>query len=139
MADIEVTLNSNVDAVKDATEEAIHTALEMIGMQAQAHVTLKITENGTVDTGMLRQSIQYEVQDHEVHIGTAVHYAPYIEFGTGVYAESGGGRMTPWVFQDRKGNWHRTVGMTPKPFLRPAIQDNQTEYWLILQNELMKI
>jgi len=67
-----------------------------------------------VDTGNLRGSINSEVDEGKlsVRIGTPVEYAPYIEFGTGEYAENGMGRK----------DWK---GMKSQPFLRPALIENR--------------
>lgn len=67
-------------------------------------------KNCPVDTGQLRQSITHEVEGNTGVIGTNVEYAPYVEYGTGIYAKDGNGRQTPWSYKDSKGNWHRTVG-----------------------------
>lgn len=136
--DVKITVN-NVDKILQATEDAIITALEAVGVQAQGYATDNITANGSVNHGVLRSSITFEVEDDTVAVGTNVHYAPYIEFGTGIYAESGGGRKDPWAWQDEKGNWHRTVGMGPKPFLRPAMQDHIEEYQKIIETILAQI
>ena len=76
MADVEFTLTSNADLIKAATDEAIQTALETVGMQAQGHATANITANGSVRTGELRGSIQFEAEGGELVIGTNVKYAP---------------------------------------------------------------
>ena len=73
-----------------------------------------------VDTGDLRNSITHEVEDNVGYIGTNKEYAPYVEFGTGIFASEGNGRDTPWSYQDDEGNWHTTVGQKPQPFLEPA-------------------
>ncbi len=59
-----------------------------------------------------------------------------VELGTGVYAEGGGGRQTPWRYQDRKGEWHTTRGAHPHPYLRPAIENHTEEYKRILERLL---
>lgn len=79
------------------------------------------------DTGQLRSSIQHRVIGNEGEVFTNVSYAMYVEFGTGIYAEAGNGRQTPWSYQDAKGNWHTTRGMTAQPFLRPALDSNRAE------------
>ena len=76
MSNVEVTLTSNADLIRQATDEAIQTALEAVGAQAQANASAKITANGTVDTGTLRDSIDFEAQDQELYVGTNVKYAP---------------------------------------------------------------
>ena len=79
-----------------------------------------------------------ENNGHTVVIGSAVNYAPYVELGTGKFAEGGGGRPTPWVYQDSKGNWHRTSGMKPRPYLRPAIEEHKREYKEVIEQELKR-
>lgn len=78
-------------------------------------------------TGLLRASIKHRVQDNEGIIGTTMDYAPYVEYGTGKYAEAGDGRKTPWVYHTADGEFHFTEGQRPQPYLRPALQDNQAE------------
>ncbi len=79
-----------------------------------------------VDTGNLRGSINSEVNEGKlsVKIGTPVEYAPYIEFGTGEYAENGEGRKGGWFETGTKGK-RFTRGMKAQPFLRPALLDNK--------------
>lgn len=61
-----------------------------------------------------------------------------VELGTGKYAEGGGGRPTPWRYQDSKGNWHTTSGMKPRPYLRPAIEDHKRDYKEVVEEELKR-
>ena len=139
MAQVDFTLTSNADAIKEATEEAIHTALKAVGVQAASNARTKIDSYPAIDTGRLWNSIESEVEDHTVLVGTNVEYGIYVEFGTGQFAENGGGRSTPWSWKDRDGNWHTTIGMHPRPFLRPAIEDNLDDYKSIFEEELSKI
>lgn len=53
-------------------------ALEAAGVFVQGEVMTR----SPVDTGRLRDSYEYEVEDNEVTIGSNVEYAPYVEFGT---------------------------------------------------------
>lgn len=85
-------------------------------------------------TGNLRNSITHEVVGDSVKIGTPVEYGVYVEFGTGIFV--GGGRPTPWVYQDGNGNWHRTSGQRPKPFIKPAVADHADEYKRIIKETL---
>lgn len=78
-------------------------------------------------TGLLRASIKHRVNDNEGIIGTSIDYAPYVEYGTGKYAEQGNGRKTPWVYHTADGEFHFTEGQEPQPYLRPALQDNKAE------------
>lgn len=78
--------------------------------------------NCPVDTGQLRESIRSEVERNEAVVGTNLEYAPYVEYGTGVYAAGGDGREDPWTYCDAEGNWHTTIGQMPQPFLEPAYE-----------------
>ena len=88
-----------------------------------------------VDTGNLRGSINYQVNENElyVRIGTPGKYGPYIEFGTGEFAEGGNGRKGGWFFIDDKGEKHFTFGNKPQPFLRPALLNNKEVIKKILE------
>ena len=88
------------------------------------------------DNGELRRSITSKVeQDGNDAIGivfTPLEYAPYVEYGTGLFAEDGGRKNVPWFYQDDKGEWHSTSGMHPQPFLRPALNENREQIKKIL-------
>lgn len=77
-----------------------------------------------VDSGQLRQSITHQVDGTRGEVGTNVEYAPYVEIGTGIYSTQGGGRQTPWVYKDAKGEWHKTSGSKPQPYMKPALEQN---------------
>ena len=113
---------------------ALLRGLEKIGLVAEGYAK-KLCP---VDTGNLRNSITHVVDDQEpaAIIGTDNEYAAYVELGTGIYAEGGGGRPTPWVYQDAKGNWHYTRGNKAQPFLKPAAADHAIQYRKILEDEL---
>ena len=87
-------------------------------------------EKAPKGTGDLRRSITSEVMelgDETVGIVfTPLEYAPYVEYGTGLFAEGGGGRTdVPWRYKDDEGNWHSTSGQHPQPFMRPALDENR--------------
>ncbi len=88
-------------------------------------------------TGELRNSITSKVDtEGENVVGvvyTPLEYAPYVEFGTGLFAEEQGRTDVPWSYQDEQGNWHTTSGMPPQPFLRPALYENREEIKRILR------
>lgn len=91
-----------------------------------------------VDDGTLRGSITSEVEDNQGIVGTNVEYAPYVEFGTGLFAAKGNGRQTPWTYRDAKGEWHTTAGQHPQPFLQPALDNNKREIRKIINNEISR-
>jgi HK97 gp10 family phage protein len=90
------------------------------------------------DTGALRNSITSKVeQDSEGVKGivfTPLEYAPYVEYGTGLFAEEGNGRKTPWAYEDEKtGDLIYTRGQKPQPYLRPALYENREKINSILK------
>lgn len=91
------------------------------------------------DTGLLRASITHEVYDKEAVVGTNMEYSPYVEYGTGLFAEAGNGRKdVPWHYQTADGEWHSTSGQSPQPFMRPAIDENIEELTDLLTKEFRK-
>ena len=82
-------------------------------------------------TGELRRSITSKVEvDGADVVGTVftpLEYAPYVEFGTGLFAEEGGRKDVPWCYQDDEGEWHSTSGMHPRPYMRPALNENREQ------------
>ena len=90
------------------------------------------------DTGALSRSISSRVEGDTGIVFTSLEYAPYVEFGTGLFAENGGRTDVPWCYQDDKGEWHTTSGQKPQPFMRPALNDNRTEILRILKEALVK-
>lgn len=133
---IDVNLTDNRDAVLASLKQQIEAGLEACGNQAVSHAKSNITEAGRVDTGAMRNSISHIVQDEVCYVGTNQEYAPYHEYGTGIYAD-GGGRQSPWAYQDNKGDWHMTRGMKPIHFLKNAIADHLAEYKAII-NKFLK-
>ena len=91
-----------------------------------------------VDTGDLRNSITHEVEDNVGYVGTNKEYAPYVEFGTGIFASEGNGRDTPWSYQDDEGNWHTTIGQKPQPFLNPAAQTKKKLVIKVFNDEITR-
>lgn len=124
----------NSKEIKKEFEAALLRGLEKCGLVAEGYAK-KLCP---VDTGNLRNSITHVVDEQEpaAIIGTDNEYAAYVELGTGIYAEGGGGRPTPWVYQDAKGNWHYTRGNKAQPFLKPAAADHAIQYRKILEDEL---
>lgn len=131
---------SRVIDVLRATDDALAKAAEVVGgmleTKAKQYITEGVYTNDSlgwyVRTGNLRNSITHEVEqdNHSATaiVGSAVEYAPYVELGTGIYAEHGDGRKTPWRYQDQYGNWHTTSGMPARPYLRPALENHIEDY-----------
>lgn len=104
--------------------------------KACALVERTAKEKAPKGNGELRRSIKSEVKDLEGVVYTPLEYAPYVEFGTGLFAEEGGRKDVPWNYKDDKGNWHSTSGMQPQPYMRPALYENREEILRILKEGL---
>lgn len=77
-------------------------------------------------TGDLARSITFETTPEYGKVFTPLFYAPYVEYGTGLFAEEGGRQDVPWCYKDEKtGEFIYTNGQHPKPFLRPALDENR--------------
>lgn len=140
---------SHIDHVKSATKESLERAAEIIGGMMESKAKEYVTDavyatpsSWYIRTGNLRNSITHDAvaEDNAVTVivGSAVEYAPYVELGTGAHASGGGGRGSSWVYQGQDGNWHRTSGMPPRPFIRPAVENHINDYRGVLQAELSK-
>ena len=106
--------------------------------QACALVERSAKEKAPKATGELRGSITSEVVDLEGVVFTPLEYAPYVEYGTGLFAESGGRQDVPWWYMDETGEWHRTSGQHPQPYMRPALEENREEIIRMLKGALKK-
>lgn len=113
--------NSNIKSAKRSFSSASKRSREAIGVFVVGEAQLR----APVDTGNLKNSYTHRVEADRVHIGTNTKYAIYVELGTGVHAENGNGRKTPWAFMGNDGNWYFTRGSKPQPHLRPAFTQNR--------------
>lgn len=89
-------------------------------------------------TGELANSITHEVKGLTGEVFTPKEYAPYVEFGTGLFAEKGGRADVPWVYCDDKGDFYTTYGQHPQPFMRPALNQNKDEIVRIIKEGATK-
>lgn len=101
--------------------------------RACALVERSAKQKAPKDTGELRRSISSKVQDGVGIVFTPLEYAPYVEYGTGLFAENGGRTDVPWSYQDDSGEWHSTSGQKPQPFMRPALDENREQILRIIK------
>ena len=90
------------------------------------------------DTGALRRSISSTVKGTEGIVFTPLEYAPYVEYGTGLFAEKGGRKDVPWYYKDEEGKWHRSSGQHPHPYMRPALNENREEILRLIKEGIVK-
>ena len=119
------TIIERLDKIADVkkVEQAINQSTLLVESSAKQNAS------NCKDTGALQNSIMSNVETtNEAVIGyvsTNLEYAPYVEYGTGLFAEGGNGRQSPWSYQDDEENWHTTRGQHPQPFMRPALSENK--------------
>lgn len=89
-------------------------------------------------TGDLAKSITYKVKGLTGEVFTPLEYAPYVEYGTGLFAEGGGRSAVPWVYCDEKGDFYTTYGQQPQPYMRPALNQSREEIFRIIKEGATK-
>lgn len=120
-------LNSVLNDLGDLIDET--EIIAAVGKGCAA-VERSAKQKAPKDTGALRNSITSKVEkDGSEIVGTVftpLEYAPYVEYGTGLFAEAGNGRKTPWTYYDDKEETYIiTKGQHPQPFLRPSLAENR--------------
>lgn len=91
--------------------------------------------------GNLRRSITSKVEGLTGIVFTPLEYAPYVEYGTGLFSihPSGGRKNVPWVYKDEKtGEFIATKGQHPQPYMYPALNDNREEILRIIREGITK-
>lgn len=136
----DVKIESNKDLFLNASRKQIEKALESVGIQAEGYVKDIITEAGRRDTSAMINNATYavEMKEQAVYLGSDVEYTVYHEVGTGIYAEGGGGRKTPWKYTDRKGEEHWTWGIKPLHMFKRAATEHDDEYRAIIEQALQE-
>lgn len=130
---MKIIFDDHSDEVLSALDASLARGLEKCGLVAEGYAK-KLCP---VDTGNLRNSITHTVADsgeRAAYVGTNSEYGVYVECGTGVYYP--GGRQTPWVYQDAKGDWHLTHGQRAKPHIKHSVADHVDQYKKIIESEL---
>ena len=135
-----VITENNKDEILAGLDVATERILTMIGIKAEKYAkalcpvgTPESTKKKGYRGGTLRNSISFEVDGDDLHVGTNVEYAPYVELGTGP-------NFTPppeWEqFNAPKGSGLGSGYVRPRKFLQPAIADHASEYGQIMKSEL---
>ena len=104
--------------------------------QACAVVERAAKQKAPKKSGDLRRSIQSEVNGTEGIVFTPLDYAPYVEYGTGLFAENGGRKDVPWWYKNDDGKWVSSRGQHPQPFMRPAAQESREKVLRLLKESV---
>lgn len=116
------------DFAKKYKEEYIDLLTETV-----QNIETDAISRAPVDLGILKSSINGEVDGLNGIIGTPIRYAPYMEFGTGGLVD------VPEGLEDYaikfKGAGIKQVNLFPRPFLIPAFK----KHTAIMIDELNKL
>lgn len=118
--------------------ESIEADVKRIVVETANLLKTEAVARAPEDTGDLKKSIEVEILNDGLTaiVTVGVHYAIYIEFGTGIYAVKGNGRKTPWTYYSNKLNkFVTTEGMEAQPFWFPTIKIAQDYF----QKEMRKL
>lgn len=146
-------IQKNIEKYTADKLKEIRDVINASALQIQADAKRKCP----VNINRLRSSIAIETitqtsTEYVLRVGTNVFYAPYVEFGTGIFAVNGDGRKTPWAFKktntmkkykfktiDIEGQeYFVTRGSKPHPFLFPAYEKERPNYDKELKKVLKK-
>lgn len=151
MSSVEV---QGIDGVVERLEGLVdYKKLKEALYKACAVVERSAKEKAPKGDGDLRRSITSKVDGYEGIVFTPLDYAPYVEYGTGLFAEGGKGRKeVPWVYvegstqtsskktvyptpqdaeaaaaylQSKGLDAVVTYGEHPHPYMRPALNENR--------------
>lgn len=90
--------------------------------------------------GELRRSITYKVEGLSGKVFTPLFYAPYVEYGTGLFSvhPMGGRKDVPWTyFDEKKQEYFKTYGQQPQPYMRPALDTNRDEILKLIRGAIL--
>ena len=120
MSEVSANLQRFIDkGFPDAMQKGMLQAVTMVQESA--------TDKAPSDTGNLKRSIDFEVEQDgsEGVVFSNCEYAPYVEIGTGIHSTKGTGRKTAWRYHGSHG-WVTTKGNPAQPFLKPAVDENKS-------------
>lgn len=132
----DIKFTDNTPQLHEALDSWSERVLTIWGMTVQDYAQLLVPTGTAESTGIkgyvggaLKQSLTFalDLAKKTVTIGSNLLYSIWVELGTGIFAEKGSGRKTPWVWMDFNGKFHATRGMKARPFLRPAVEDHIDE------------
>ena len=128
---INIDLTSSLDKICDKMKDNIKEKAINKVEEATKLLYDEVKNLCPVDTGALKNSITYDIEEGNNKVtGTITAGEPYCHYvcnGTGIHAENGKGRKTPWTYQDSNGNWHYTFGQHPNNFFDKAFKNKEEE------------
>ncbi|WP_337983740.1 HK97-gp10 family putative phage morphogenesis protein [Lysinibacillus sp. C5.1] len=102
------------EGILDKVSDIVYETARLIQTEAKALAP--------VDDGSLRDSIEMKMLGkYNAVVTVGAHYAIWVEWGTGIYAQGPGGsraKKIPWTYYSLKlGRYLTTEGMKPQPLI----------------------
>ena len=129
--------NRRVQQQFDKVDRAATEQLSAVVFETATNIHSDTVRSAPVVTSSLKTSYQVDtrkIKQQEASVYTENYYSVYVEYGTGIYAEGGGGRQTPWSYINVYGEWVTTQGQRPQPHFRPAIQKHEERFFKAVDN-----
>ena len=145
-----------ISSLHDICVEWLYEIAEEVEAQ-----TKRNCDNGAVDTGQLRGSYTYEIDEYNLSgkVGSPLENAVWSEFGTGNYAQYGNGRKTPWyvpvagytgkkrptyngkvvVVHTKNGDFYKTNGKRPHRMMQRAYDSVKNKAQKALEKKLKRL
>ena len=129
-------LDSKLESLMQIADAIEDVAAPQICEVMRRSASQSLTDNGAVDTGRLRDSVESQSSGFvdrkgesvvEIGIATDVPYAQFIEYGTGPRGDPAVPHTTKmaWVYRGDDGELHLAKSQEARPFMRPALYDNR--------------
>lgn len=129
---MKIRLKQNKSFFTDFAKKYKEEYIDLLN-EAVQNIETEATSLAPVDLGILKSSINGEVNGLNGIVGTPIKYAPYMEFGTGGLVD------VPAGLEDYAGRFKgagvKQVNLFPRPFLIPAFK----KYTAIMLQELEKL
>jgi len=116
---MKVRLKQNKSFFTDFAKKYKEEYVEILTETVQ-NIETEATSLAPVDLGILKASINGEVDGLNGIVGTPIKYSPYIEFGTGGLVDVPAG-LEDYAMKF-KGAGIKQVNLFPRPFLIPAFK-----------------
>lgn len=120
MGKFKLTINGNKALIKGLEKISKGTRM-MVGDEIEAStytIQSDAIQQAPVNDGFLKNSISAQNKELVGQVETGVHYAPYVEFGTGGMVNVPAG-LEDYAIQF-KGKGIKQVNLPPRPFFFPA-------------------
>lgn len=142
IAELQSKFKSLGDKMGTILEMAVAAGAVVVTNEAQNNASRGHPSYLKRQTGTLVRSIQPHVVSAsntrvEMAVGSSLEYSRIHEFG-GTISAKNGGKLT---FKTEDGAWHQvtSVHIPPRPYLRPALDENVAEIEAAVAKQLMVV